>query len=48
VYIYNLKGVKVGQYRLDSDGNATIPTENLSKDFYVVKSRCFTFKFRKP
>ena len=48
VYIYNLKGVKVGQYRLDSDGNATIPTENLSKDFYVVKSRSFTFKFRKP
>lgn len=47
VYIYNLKGVKVGQYRLDSDGNATIPTESLGKDFYVVKSKSFTFKFRK-
>lgn len=48
VILYNIKGVQVGQYRLDGDGNATIPTENLSKDFYVVKSRCFTFKFRKP
>ena len=47
VYIYNIKGVKVGQYRLDSDGNATIPLSDLSKDFYVVKSQSFTFKFRK-
>ena len=47
VTIYNIKGVQVGQYRLDGDGNATIPTENLGKDFYVVKSSSFTFKFRK-
>jgi len=47
VYIYTIKGVMVGQYRLDSDGNATIPLSNLSKDFYVVKSKRFTFKFRK-
>ena len=47
VTIYNIKGVKVAQYRLDDDGNATIPTENHGKDFYVVKSKSFTFKFRK-
>ena len=47
VYIYNIKGMKVRQYRLDSDGNATIPLSDLSKDFYVVKSKSFTFKFRK-
>ena len=48
VTLYNIKGVKVAQYRLDGDGNATIPTESLGKDFYVVKSKSFTFKFRKP
>ena len=47
VIIYNIKGVQVGQYRFDGDGNATIPTESLGKDFYVVKSKSFTFKFRK-
>lgn len=47
VTIYNIKGVQVGQYRLDGDGNATIPTESLGKDFYIVKSKSFTFKFRK-
>ena len=47
VILYNIKGVQVGQYRLDGDGNATIPTESLGKDFYVVKSKSFTFKFRK-
>ena len=47
VYIYNFKGVMEGQYRLDSNGNANISLSNLSKDFYVVKSKSFTFKFRK-
>jgi hypothetical protein len=47
VTIYNIKGVQVGQYQLDSNGNATISTDNLGKDFYVVKSKSFTFKFRK-
>ena len=47
VTIYNIKGVQVGQYQLDSNGNATISTNNLGKDFYVVKSKSFTFKFRK-
>ena len=47
VYIYNMKGMQVGKYRLDSNGNATIPLSGLSKDFYVVKSKRFTFKFRK-
>ena len=47
VYIYTLKGMKVGEYQLDSNGNATISTENLGKDFYIVKSKSFTFKFRK-
>ena len=47
VYIYNLKGMKVGQYQLDDLGNATIPVSGLSRDFYIVKSNRFNFKFRK-
>ena len=47
VYIYNIRGMKVGQYQLDSDGNASIPMQGLGKGFYLVKSKSFTFKFRK-
>lgn len=47
VYIYTIEGIQVGHYRLDSDGNATIPMQGLGKDFYIMKSKSFTFKFRK-
>jgi len=47
VYIYTLKGMKVGEYQLDSQGNAFISTTSLSNNFYVVKTKRFTFKFRK-
>lgn len=48
VFIYNLAGMKKAQYRLDGDGNASIPLKGLSKDVYIVKTDCFTFKFKKP
>ena len=47
VYLYNIRGHQMGMYRLDSNGNATIPMQGLGKDFYIVKSKSFTFKFRK-
>lgn len=47
VYIYTLAGTKVGDYQLDSQGSASIPTTSLSNDIYVVKTKRFTFKFRK-
>ena len=48
VHIYNLGGMTIGQYRLDRQGNATIPMLGLGADLYVVKAKGFTFKFRKP
>lgn len=48
VYLYNLKGVKVAQYRLDQNGCASIPMHTLPQDVYIVKTKGFTFKFRKP
>lgn len=48
VYIYNLKGVMEGQYRLDDTGSATIPMYHLKKDIYVVKTTRFSFKISKP
>jgi hypothetical protein len=48
VSIYNLKGMKTAQYRLDGDGHATIPLQDMHKDVHVVKTDCFTFKFKKP
>ena len=47
VLLYNIKGIKVGEYRLDSDGNTAIPLSSLNKDFYIVKAKGITFKFRK-
>ena len=48
VYIFNVEGMKVGQYRLDSDGNAEISTQSLGKDLYIVKTNNVSFKFLKP
>lgn len=47
VYIFNLSGIKVGQYKLDGDGRADIPTTQLGKDIFLVKTDHFSFKFRK-
>ncbi|MBR3111089.1 MAG: hypothetical protein IKH35_07875 [Prevotella sp.] len=47
VYIYNLKGMAVGHYQLDGQGNTTINVSGLSRNLYVVKAKSFTFKFRK-
>ncbi len=48
VFIYNLRGVKAAQCRLDSDGKASILLQGLRKDVYIVKTDCFSFKFKKP
>ena len=48
VTLYSVKGVKVGQYRLDADGRANIPTQGLGRDIYIVKTNRLSFKFRKP
>ncbi len=48
VTLHNIKGQKVGQYRLDADGSATIPTQPLGKDIYIVKTKSLSFKFSKP
>ena len=47
VFIYNIKGMKVGQYRLDEQGNVSVSTTNFDKDIYIVKTRNITFKFSK-
>lgn len=46
VSLYNLKGIKVGLYRLDAEGKATIPLQMLGKDTYIVKAGNLSFKFR--
>jgi len=47
VCIYDFAGMLVAQYQLDSQGGAVINVSGLSRNFYVVKSKSFTFKFRK-
>ena len=47
VFIYNMSGMMVGQYRLDSNGHASIPMSGMDKSLYIVKTTRFTFKFRK-
>lgn len=47
VYLYNTKGIMVGQHRLDGDGHAAIPLQGMDKSLYIVKTTRFTFKFRK-
>ena len=48
VFLFNMKGMEVGQYRLDSNGSAEIPTHSLEKDIYIVKTNNVSFKFLKP
>lgn len=47
VYLYDLKGVKVDESRLDTDGRAIIPLQHLGKSIYIVKNKGISFKFRK-
>lgn len=47
VTLYNVKGMMVGQWRLDDAGCATIPMQGMGKDVYIVKTQRLTFKFRK-
>ena len=47
VYLYNMKGMMTGQYRLDGEGRAAIPLQGTDKSLYIVKTSRFTFKFRK-
>lgn len=46
-YLYNIKGVKVGEFRLDDGGSATIPTQGLGKELHIVKTKTVSFKFKK-
>ena len=48
VNLYRLNGVAAGQFRLDSNGSVTISTDRLSRGVYIVKTKQFSFKFRKP
>lgn len=48
VMLYSIKGTKVGQWRLDSNGRAEISLEMLGRDIYIVKTNRFSFKFQKP
>ena len=47
VSVFNLKGVMIGQYRLDDVGCASIPMQDLKKDVYIVKTTRFSFKIKK-
>ena len=47
VYIFNIQGMKAGQYKLDDQGNASIPVSGLASGIYVLKTKRFSFKFRK-
>lgn len=47
VYLYDLKGVKVDESRLDPEGRAIIPLQHLGKSIYIVKNKGISFKFRK-
>ena len=48
VMLYSIKGTKVGQWRLDSNGRAEISLQMLGRDIYIVKTNRFSFKFQKP
>lgn len=47
VFLYSMSGTKVGQYRLDGSGHIDIPVQHLSKGIYIIRTKHFTFKFRK-
>ena len=46
-YLYNIKGVKVAEFRLDDRGCVTIPTQGIGKDLHIVKTKTVSFKFKK-
>ena len=48
VNIYTVQGSLSMQYRLDSNGSATVPTDNLRGTVYVIQNGSVTFKFAKP
>ena len=48
VNIYSIQGALVSQYRLDSDGNAAIPTTGYSGAAYILTTGSITFKFMQP
>lgn len=48
VNIYTVQGSLSMQYRLDSNGYATVPTDNLRGTVYVIQNGSVTFKFAKP
>lgn len=47
VYLYNMKGMMTGQYRLDGEGRIAIPLQGTDRSLYIVKTSRFTFKFKK-
>lgn len=47
VFVYNMSGSKVAQFKLDGDGNVDIPLSLMNKGIYIVKVDSFSFKFRK-
>ena len=45
VNIYTVSGALAAQYRLDANGDATIPTQGLSGNAYILTNGSLTFKF---
>lgn len=45
VNIYTVSGTLTTQYRLDSNGDAVIPTQGLSGNTYIFANGSITFKF---
>lgn len=45
VNIYTVSGTLIAQYRLDSNGDAVIPTQGLSGTTYIFANGSITFKF---
>ena len=45
VNIYTVFGTLTAQYRLDSNGDAVIPTQGLSGNTYIFANGSITFKF---
>lgn len=48
VFVYDIKGMLAGRYQTDDRGCVTIPIRQLRPDLYIVKTKSFSFKFRKP
>lgn len=44
VYLYDISGVKQGQWTVEKDGTANIPTNGLSSGTYLVKTLTVSFK----